>query len=119
MRRRRAIGSSVETAWPATRASPLVGSTRRLNSRNRVVLPLPLSPTSARVSPAATVRLTPARARVPSPHTLTASTTSSAATGVSAAAGIRVIYPARLRQLGGERDGGAQRAMDGGAGGER
>ncbi len=75
------------------RTSPEVGSTRRLNSRSRVVLPLPLSPTSARVSPAATVKLTPDRARVPSPQVLPTSTTSSAAIRASAAAGTGVVYP--------------------------
>src|SRR5579864_138342 len=106
------MGSRSAVRRPATRASPEVGSTRRLNRRSRVVLPLPLSPTSASVSPAATAKLTPARARVPSGQVFPASTTSSAGTRTSSGAGARVVSPRLLHQSGHDLDAGAQGTVD-------
>src|SRR5580693_1318952 len=83
------MGSRPAAGRPAISTCPEVGSTMRLNRRSSVVLPLPLSPTSASVSPACTSRLTPSSARVPSGQILTTSMAARAAAG----SGIELVYP--------------------------
>ena len=48
---------------PSRKTSPAVGATRRRRSHGTVDLPLPDSPTSPRVRPAGSSRLTPSTAR--------------------------------------------------------
>src|SRR6202049_1041830 len=105
MRRRSAMGSRSAAGRAGARASP----------GGRGVSPLPLSPTSASVSPAATAKLTSASARVPSGQVFPTSTTSSAATRTSSGAGTRVVYPQPaigLQQLTADLDTRAQGAVD-------
>ncbi len=63
-RRRRRICSvlSVNNSSPASFTEPAVGSMRRITDFAVVVLPQPDSPTSERVSPRATSKLTPSTA---------------------------------------------------------
>ncbi len=55
-------GCSFVTSFPANTTLPPVGSTSLSMARPTVVLPQPLSPTSPRVSPLLTDRLTPSTA---------------------------------------------------------
>ena len=60
---RRLSPRAVVTSCPSTRTRPLVGWASRSSIRATVVLPDPDSPTSPRVSPRATLRLTSSTAR--------------------------------------------------------
>ena len=58
----KAAASSANTSRPSNRTVPAVGSISRSTRRLTVDLPQPDSPTSARVSPGATEKLTPSTA---------------------------------------------------------
>ena len=60
------MGSCARTLVSPTNASPASGSTIRLKQRSNVVLPEPLSPTSATAPPAGTSSDTSSSARVAS-----------------------------------------------------
>ena len=60
----RIASRSWTTSNPRTRASPVVGARKVARIENSVVLPAPLGPSSASISPAWTVRLIPRSASV-------------------------------------------------------
>ena len=57
-RRWRSAGSTSSSGTPPTRMRPWSGSARRTSSSHSVLLPLPVAPTSATISPGASVKLT-------------------------------------------------------------
>src|SRR3954471_886525 len=72
------------SAIPETRALPLVGLRRPASTRSRVVFPAPLGPNTARHSPAATEKETPATARrAPKLRARSLTSTIGAAAGVA------------------------------------
>src|SRR5690606_27722691 len=75
-----------DTSWPSTMTVPSDGTTIRLKQRSSVVLPEPLSPTTATQRPAATRKLTPSRATT-APYVQRTSCASSG-TGPASCAGI-------------------------------
>src|SRR5512146_3154646 len=77
MLRRSVTGSTVATAIPPPRTTPWSGSTSRLKQRSNVVLPEPLSPTSARQADGAISSETSSRASV-EPYVLERRSTESA-----------------------------------------
>src|SRR6185436_692824 len=81
-----ALGASPVRSRPAKRTLPSSGRTNPVTAAKRVVLPAPLGPINAAISPPATSRLAPSTARRP-PNILVSPRTSSTAP------------PAQLRQV--------------------
>src|SRR5205823_5445683 len=95
--RRISTGSNSRMSIPSIRMRPSIGSYRRQMSLNRVVLPAPLRPTTASVSPAATVNERSARAALSAPGyaNVTCSTVISSRSGWGIGSGV----PAPVRPL--------------------
>src|SRR6266508_440593 len=85
-------GASPSTRPPASVTVPAEGRSRPAMVFRRVLLPAPLGPTMARISPSPTPNVTPPRAGRPPKRFSTASTASSAMP--------RLLRPVRLERLG-------------------